>query len=48
MLDNRAVKDDIPKVFIDDKEINCVDVLSYLGLLFLTHNQDDHQGKERQ
>ena len=34
LLNNRAVKDEMPKVFIDDKEINRVHVLPYLGLLF--------------
>ena len=33
LLNNRAVKDEMPKVFIDDKEINCVHALPYLGLL---------------
>ena len=33
-LNNRAVKDKIPKVFSEDKKINCVHVLLYLGLLF--------------
>ena len=34
LLNNRAVKDEMSKVFIDDKEINCVHALPYLGLLF--------------
>ena len=34
LLNNRAVKDEMPKVFIGDKEINRVHVLPYLDLLF--------------
>ena len=33
-LNNKAVKDEMPKVFIDGSEINRVHLLPYLGLLF--------------
>jgi ribonuclease HI len=33
-LNNKAVKDEMPKVFIDGNEINRVHLLPYLGLLF--------------
>ena len=33
-LNNKAVKDEMPKVFIDGNEINRVLLLPYLGLLF--------------
>ena len=36
LLNNRAVKDEMPKVFISDKEINRVNVLPYLKVSFLT------------
>ena len=45
-LNNRAVKDDMPKVYIDNKEINRVHVLPYLGLLFdRTLTFSDHTTK---
>ena len=45
-LNNRAVKDIMPKVYIDDNEINRVHVLPYLGLLFdRTLSWADHTTK---
>merc|ERR1711923_90331 len=45
-LNNRAVNDIMPKVYIDDNEINRVHVLPYLGLLFdRTLSWSDHTTK---